>query len=95
MDIEKIGELEYIVDIDIGVCSCSNGTACKHQAAVAKAFNICTVNLAPYYSKEAIRKNLNSSYKMLRVVLIMKTTVSVLSPHQATWTAMGQVNLKN
>ena len=42
--------------MDIGVCSCSkgfNGAACKHQAAVAKAFNICTVNLAPYYSKEA------------------------------------------
>ena len=56
VDVEKIGELEYVVDMDIGVCSCSkgfNGAACKHQAAVAKAFNVCTVNLAPYYSKEA------------------------------------------
>ena len=38
------------------MCSCSrgySGAACKHQAAVAKAFNICSVNLAPYYSKEA------------------------------------------
>ena len=42
--------------MDIGVCSCSkgfNGAACKYQAAVAKVFNVCTVNLAPYYSKEA------------------------------------------
>lgn len=55
-DVENIGELEYLVDMDIGVCSCSrgcNGAACKHQAAVAKAFSICPVNLAPYYSKEA------------------------------------------
>ena len=55
-DVENIGELEYLVDMDIGVCSCSrgcNGAACKHQVAVAKAFSICPVNLAPYYSKEA------------------------------------------
>ena len=42
--------------MDIGVCSCSKGfygAGCKHQAAVAKVFNVCTVNLAPYYSKEA------------------------------------------
>ena len=56
VDVKNIGELEYFVDMDIGVCSCSrgySGAACKHQAAVAKAFNICSVNLAPYYSKEA------------------------------------------
>jgi len=56
VDVKNIGELEYFVDMDIGVCSCSrgfNGAACKHQAAVAKAFNVCSVNLAPYYSKEA------------------------------------------
>ena len=38
------------------MCSCSKGfnrAACKHQAAVAKVFNVCTANLAPYYSKEA------------------------------------------
>lgn len=56
VDVKNIGELQYFVDMDIGVCSCSrgfNGAACKHQAAVAKAFNVCSVNLAPYYSKEA------------------------------------------
>ena len=56
VDVEKIGELEYVVDMDIGVCSCSKGfygAGCKHQATVAKVFNVCTVNLAPYYSKEA------------------------------------------
>ena len=30
-----------------------NVAACKHQAAVVKAFNVCTVNSAPFYSKEA------------------------------------------
>ena len=49
VDVEKIGELEYVVDMDIGVCSCSkgfNGAACKHQAAVAKAFNVCNSKLS-------------------------------------------------
>jgi len=56
----NIGE-QYFVDMDIGVCSCSRGfdrAACKHRATVAKAFNVCSVNLAPYYvlkgSKEAV-----------------------------------------
>ena len=51
-DVKNIGELYrfIFVDMDIGVCSCSrgcNGAACKHQAAVAKVFKICPVNLAP------------------------------------------------
>ena len=118
------------------MCSCSkgfNGAACKHQAAVAKAFNVCTVNLAPYYSKEARKmfadlamgeKSMAQSFmqtcevqlmqtavhlqkiqiilqtavhlqKILKMVLIMKTTVPVLSPPQTTWTVMGQIHLKN
>ena len=37
----NIGELDYLVDMDIGTCSCSkgsNGAACKHQASVAREF---------------------------------------------------------
>ena len=42
--------------MELGVCSCPKGTvgaACKHQAAVAKTFNIASVNIAPIHSKEA------------------------------------------
>ena len=45
-----VGILEFMVDMDIGICSCSLGTSgapCKHQGAVARKFNICSVNLAP------------------------------------------------
>ena len=45
-----------MVDMDIGICSCSLGTGgapCKHQGAVARKFNICSVNLAPFYSQKA------------------------------------------
>ena len=55
-DITAIGLLEFLVDMDIGICSCSRGSsgaACKHQAAVARDFNICTVNLPPFHSKIA------------------------------------------
>ena len=47
---------EYIVDMELGVCSCPKGTvgaACKHQAAVAQTFNIASMNIAPIHSKEA------------------------------------------
>ena len=43
------------MDMDIGICACSqgnSGAACKHQAAVAKAFSICSASLAPFYSEE-------------------------------------------
>ena len=55
-EVKQIGELEYIVDMELGVCSCPKGTvgaACKHQAAVAKTLNIASVNIAPIHSKEA------------------------------------------
>ena len=55
-DVPKIGILEYFIDMDIGTCSCSqgsNGAACKHQAAVAKHFKIASVNIAPIHSKQA------------------------------------------
>ena len=50
-----VGILEFMVDMDIGICSCSLGTSgapCKHQGAVARKFNICSVNLAPFYSQK-------------------------------------------
>lgn len=56
LEIKNIGELEYIVDMELGICSCSKGSigaACKHQAAVAKKFSISSANIAPIYSKEA------------------------------------------
>ena len=52
------GEVEFTLDMDIGVCSCAkgwNGNACKHQAAVAKKHKICSVNMPPFHSKEARR----------------------------------------
>ena len=55
VEVDEIGVLEYCVDMDIGTCSCSlgnDGSACGHQAAVAKHFGICSVNLPPFHSKE-------------------------------------------
>ena len=49
-------DFEYLVDMELGICSCStgsNGAACKHQAAIAKKFQIACLNIAPMYSKEA------------------------------------------
>ncbi len=51
----EIGTLEYILDMDLGTCSCSRGSdggACRHQAAIAREFNICSINLPPFHSKE-------------------------------------------
>ena len=56
LEVKQIGELEYVVDMELGMCSCSKGSigaACKHQAAVAKQFNISSLNIAPVHSKEA------------------------------------------
>jgi len=50
----EVGILEFLVDMDIGVYSCSlgnTGAPCKHQGAVARNFNLCSVNLAPFYSQ--------------------------------------------
>ena len=47
--------LDYLVDMEIGICSCptgSTGAACKHQAAVAKHFKLVSINVAPVHSKE-------------------------------------------
>ena len=51
-----VGILEFLVDMDIDICLCSlgnSGAPCKHQGAVARKFNICSVNLAPFYSQKA------------------------------------------
>ena len=56
VEVKQIGQLEYVVDMELGICSCSKGStgaACKHQAAVAKHFSISSVNIAPVHSKEA------------------------------------------
>ena len=53
-NVDKQPIIHYIVDMELEVCSCSKGTigaACKHQAAVAKTFNIASVNIAPIHSK--------------------------------------------
>ena len=48
----------FLVDMEIGTCSCLQGykgSECKHQAAVAKKFKIFAVNIPPFFSKEARR----------------------------------------
>ena len=71
-----VGILEFLVDMDIGICSCSlgnSGAPCKHQGAVARKFNICSVNLAPFYSQKtrqafvilAVRKNQHNGHGLL------------------------------
>ena len=56
VQVKDIGELDYVVDMELGICLCSKGStgaACKHQAIVAKQFNITTLTLLPLHSKEA------------------------------------------
>ena len=56
--LKGVGKLEFLVDTDIGTCSCikgSSGTACKHQAAVVKKFNISICTIPPFFSKEERR----------------------------------------
>lgn len=51
-------EVEFLLDMEIGTCSCLkgvHGAACRHQAAVTKKFNIHAVNIPPFFSKEARR----------------------------------------
>ena len=50
--------LEWLVEMEIGICSCPTGctgAACRHQAVVAKHFKLVTVNVAPIHSKESRR----------------------------------------
>ena len=52
--VEDIGELDYTVDMELCTCSCSvgqTGAACKHQAAIAKRYNISSLNLIPISCK--------------------------------------------
>ena len=54
-DIPNIGMVEYVVDMELGTCSCSTGctgAACRHQAALAKKFEVKTINLPPLHAKE-------------------------------------------
>ena len=49
-NIKEMGELEFTVDMEIGSCSGPNGctgSACRHQAAVAKKYNINTIISPP------------------------------------------------
>ena len=57
-NLKQIGELEFTVDMEIGTCSClkgCTGSACRHQAAVAKQYNVNTITISPFHSKEARR----------------------------------------
>ena len=52
--IKDIGDLDYVVDMELCTCSCSagqTGAACKHQAAVAKRFKIAKLNTVPIHCK--------------------------------------------
>ena len=48
--------IEFLVDMEIGTCSCIKGVTgleCKHQAAVAKHYKVHSVNIPPFFSKQA------------------------------------------
>ena len=49
------GEIfEFLVDMEVGTCSCLRGVRgaeCKHQAAIAKNCKIYSVNIPPFFSK--------------------------------------------
>ena len=54
-DISNIGMVEYVVDMELGTCSCSTGctgAACRHQAALAMKFEVKSINLPPLHAKE-------------------------------------------
>ena len=54
-DIPNIGMTDYVVDMELGTCSCtvgSTGAACRHQAALAKKYEVKTINLPPLHDKE-------------------------------------------
>ena len=53
--IEEVGQLDYIVDMELCTCSCSvgqTGAACRHQAAIAKQYNIASLNIVPIHCRE-------------------------------------------
>ena len=48
-------QIDFDVDMDLGRCSCFTGYTgqpCKHQAVVAKVYNIATWSMPPFFSKE-------------------------------------------
>ncbi len=54
--VPNIGLLEYVADIcmELGTCSCTTGctgVACRHQAALAKKFEVKTLNMPPLHDK--------------------------------------------
>ena len=47
--------MEYVVDMELGTCSCTvgcSGAACRHQAMVAEQFQLSSVTIAPVHSVE-------------------------------------------
>ena len=53
--IKEVGQLDYIVDMELCTCSCSvgqTGAACRHQAAIAKQYNIASLNIVPIHCRE-------------------------------------------
>ncbi len=50
-NIRNIGLLEYVTDMELGTCSCT-GAACRHQAALAKKFEVKTINMPPLHDKQ-------------------------------------------
>ena len=40
-------DFEYLVDMELGICSCSTGSNGAAYAAIAKKFQIACLNIAP------------------------------------------------
>ena len=54
-NIKTIRIVEYLVDMELGTCSCtagSSGAACRHHAAIAEKFDVNTIHLPPVHAKE-------------------------------------------
>ena len=48
--------MKYLVNMELGICSCnagSDGSPCSHQAAIVKHFHIPSVNCVPTLSPES------------------------------------------
>ena len=53
--LKEVGQLDYTVDMELCTCSCSvgqTGAACKHQAAIAKKYNIASLSIVPIHCKK-------------------------------------------
>ncbi|CAG8693550.1 6721_t:CDS:2, partial [Scutellospora calospora] len=65
----KNKDVWYLVDMKLGTCECSPiGTSCKHQASVAKHFNICGLNQIPTMS---VRQFENERHVTTNIELIV------------------------